>query len=163
MNDTAVKLTSAEFDPSSKGRYHLSIGLADRSVSFALLDVASKNYVAYFGSTAFDPHALGDTFRTAVGSFLLGVEPISVSAFVKGGSATLVPSGSFDESQAHHHLALTQSSKLNTGVLHETIPALDVEMLYAQDPELSNALFKQFPQCKTLDARTVFLRPNLVF
>lgn len=157
MNDAAVKLIGSTYEPSAKGRYHLSIGLADRSVSFSILDIAQKQFVALFERTAIDPNALGKTLTEGAEHDLALIEPISVSAFIKGEASTLVPSGSFVEAQAHQHLALTQSADLNLGVLHETIPSLDVEMLYAQDPEKSDVLMKHFPQAKCFDARTVFL------
>jgi len=157
VNEASVKLIGSTYEPSAKGRYHLSIGLSDRSVSFAVLDVAQKQFVALFERTAIDPNALGKTLSEGSEKDLSLLEPISVSAFIKGEASTLVPSGSFIEAHAHQHLAITQSADLNVGVLHETIPSLDVEMLYAQDPEKSDALMKSFPQAKCFDARTVFL------
>lgn len=151
MSDAAVKPISFSFDPTAKGRYHLSIGLDEHSRTFAVLDIPAKSYVALFEQDRSTP-AL-----SLFGKELKALEPVSVSAFVKGGVATLVPSGSFQEAHAAAHLALTHSEVPNSEVLHEAIPALPVQLLYCRENADIDALQERFPAMKTVDARTVFL------
>lgn len=149
MSDAELIPTFSSFDPTAKGRYHLSIGLNGKQLSFAVLDIAAKEYVALF----LQP----DSTKALIPKPLSGIEPVSTFAFVRGGMATLVPAGSFQAQHAKKYLDLTHSQASFSQVLHEPIPALPIQLVYNREPGPLEQLETNFPALKVKDARTVLL------
>lgn len=149
------------------GPYHLSISFALPSLSFGLLNIASKRFehLAHFElSRFFEPEDLSKSsinFFESIKDVRSGIQ--SVSCHVSNLIQTLIPKPLFDEDRAGELLSLTTDYTSDLQAFHNVVGNDGLTSVFAIDPALKSWIHDAFPTAKILHAASVLIAYGLTY